>query len=267
MGKIISAVLLALAFVGCGSSDRGSPGSWGSEDTNILVGAEVTPDSDIVDLCASGDAGALANITAQTINEELPENTLYLEGYTVEYTPGALSSPPIEPASYTKGGLTLPVSSLSLVLLEEERKRSYQDDLSDGYGDAGDYSEYEAKYTFYGEDIYGSDFGAVAYTSFEVGNRSECVLSISPEAVSLTGLANPDGDASDDITFHISGGSGPYTVYSDNVGVIEGPGTLQDGGALSFTVDPDAVAAETTITLSVLDSLGDSATAIVTVTP
>jgi hypothetical protein len=89
-------------------------------------------------------------------------------------------------------------------------------------------------------------------------------LSVSPGAVSLTGAANPDADPSDDITFHISGGTGPYTVYSDNTAVIPVPSVNPDG---TFKVDPDSVLSGTTVTLTVVDSTGGSFTVEVKVTP
>jgi hypothetical protein len=127
---------------------------------------------------------------------------------------------------------------------------------------------YTAEYTFSGHDEYGTAFSTVATTTFSIGKYSICdtppALSVSPTSISLTGIANPDGDASDDVTFYISGGIEPYTVYSDDISVIESPTVNADG---TFTIDPDAVTTERVVTLTVVDSDGASITAQVTVKP
>jgi hypothetical protein len=261
---IILAAALAALLIGCGSPDQGSPGGWGSEDTNMLVGAEVTPDSDQVDVCGPGDVGAIANITAEAIDEDLPENTLYLEGYKVSYSTSSVGAPPLASASYLKSG-TLPAGSLSVVLIDGDSKQRYLKDVtSGGYSPSEEFPTYTAGFEFYGEDIYGSGFGVVASVTFSIGRYTACTPSLTPGAVSLAGLSNPDGDASDDITFHVSGGIAPYTVYSDNGNVIEAPGELGPGVG-SFTVDPDSVGSDTTVTLTVLDSESSAATSSVTV--
>jgi hypothetical protein len=76
----------------------------------------------------------------------------------------------------------------------------------------------------------------------------------------VTALSNPDSDVSDDMTFLLSGGSPPYTVYSDGGDALSAPGPLGDGVS-SFTVDPDAVAATTIVTLTAVDSAGATAEA------
>ena len=86
-----------------------------------------------------------------------------------------------------------------------------------------------------------------------------------PSSIALTGLANPDGNTSDDVTFYITGGSGPYSVFSDTNSVIDSPGALGISNT-SFTVDPESVGSDTLVTLTVQDSLGATAEAEVTVT-
>ena len=88
-------------------------------------------------------------------------------------------------------------------------------------------------------------------------------LNISPAAVSVVAV-NPAANPSDHITFHIRGGSGPFTVTSSNEGLIASPGSLPEG-ASAFTVDPKPVNQASTVILSVTDSAGVSAEATVTI--
>ena len=86
-------------------------------------------------------------------------------------------------------------------------------------------------------------------------------LNVTPSSITITGLATGTGD---NVPFYISGGSGTYTgVFSNNTAVIPNP-TITGN---NFTIDPNPVAANTTVTLTVTDSLGATGTATVTVTP
>jgi hypothetical protein len=258
------AALVSFALMGCSSSEQGSPDSWGTEDTNVLVEAEVTPETGQVDLCTPGEVGAVANITAGTVDEDLPENTLYLEGYTVSYEASTGGAPPMGSASYSVSR-TLPVDSLPVVLIDEDRKRQHLEDITTGgYAPAGEFPSYVAEFEFHGEDSYGSGFVVRASVTFSIGKYTDCTPALSPSAISLVGLENPDSDASDDVTFRISGGVAPFTVYSDNEGVIESPGELSSG-VDSFTIDPDSVSAETDVALTVVDFDSNPAVANVTV--
>lgn len=255
-------LLSALFILGCSGQEPGTSENWGSEDTNMLVSASVRPETYTVDICNSADTGAIANISTETINEALPENTLYLEKCTVEFSTETADAPPI--TSWTVYEThTLPVNDLYLRLVDADRKAKYLSDITSGYSPADDFPAYTAKYTFSGHDRYGSNFGFVARTTFSIGKYS---FSVSPEAVSLTGLNNPDQQTSDDVTFHICGGTEPYTVYSDNTGIVENPGTIATG-VTTFTVDPNAVLTDTTVTLTVVDSSGATAPVTVTVKP
>lgn len=99
------------------------------------------------------------------------------------------------------------------------------------------------------------------------GGAGGGVLTVTPSSISLTGLHNPDSNAADDIPFLITGGTGPFTVFSDNTNVIASPGPL-GAGVSTFTVDPEAVSVSTSVKLTVLDtSNGTTATSSVTVTP
>jgi len=85
-------------------------------------------------------------------------------------------------------------------------------------------------------------------------------LSVTPESVSVTGLASTTDD---NVTFFISGGSGTYTGVSNNTAVVPNPTIVGN----NFTIDPQVVSASTPVTLTVVDSLGATDTATVTVTP
>ncbi|MBI5101026.1 MAG: Ig-like domain-containing protein [Nitrospirae bacterium] len=82
----------------------------------------------------------------------------------------------------------------------------------------------------------------------------------------VMGIPNPDGNAADDLTFSISGGTGPYTITSSNPGVIASPGLL-GAGVTQFTVDPNSVNVSTQVTLFVSDSVGATVSVPVTVNP
>jgi len=89
-------------------------------------------------------------------------------------------------------------------------------------------------------------------------------LKVSPTAVTVTGIANPDVDPADDVTFTITGGTGPFSMFSNNNAIIASQGVLVGS---TFVVDPDSVAASTPVIITVEDSLGATVTATVTVTP
>ena len=84
-------------------------------------------------------------------------------------------------------------------------------------------------------------------------------LTITPASVTVQGTA----DATDNVTFTITNGTAPYTVFSSNAAVVQ-VGTVTDTG---FTVDPQVVATSTSVTITAIDSLGVSKTVSVTVTP
>ena len=88
-------------------------------------------------------------------------------------------------------------------------------------------------------------------------------LNVLPGTVSVTGL--PAGDTGDNVKFFISGGSGDYiSVVSSNNTVIDNPSIVLGN---QFTIDPVVVAASTSVTLTVSDSVGATKTTTVTVTP
>jgi hypothetical protein len=89
------------------------------------------------------------------------------------------------------------------------------------------------------------------------------LLSVSPPAASVAGLTNPDGLASDDVTFTISGGTAPYSVTSSNISLISSPGTIAGN---IFTVDPNSTCSGAAVTLTVTDSAGRTTTATVNIT-
>lgn len=98
----------------------------------------------------------------------------------------------------------------------------------------------------------------------EVGGDVGSPLAIAPAGLSLVAQRNPEQNPRDDVRFHITGGQSPYTVYSDNEQVVSAPGQLTQG---AFSVDPDAVPQDTVVTLTVVDALGASTQAVLTVRP
>ncbi|MCL0035649.1 hypothetical protein M1N00_03215 [Thermodesulfovibrionales bacterium] len=94
-------------------------------------------------------------------------------------------------------------------------------------------------------------------------------LAVTPSTETVTGIANPDNDTSDDVTFLISGGIPDYSVRSNNPGVIAHPAypDALEAGITSFTVDPDAVTTSTVVTLTVEDAVGTSMEVTVAVEP
>ncbi|MBI5675245.1 MAG: Ig-like domain-containing protein [Nitrospirae bacterium] len=89
-------------------------------------------------------------------------------------------------------------------------------------------------------------------------------LAVAPSAVTVTGFANPEANPADDVTFTITGGTGPFSMFSNNNAIIASQGPL---GGSTFVVDPDAVAVSNAVLITVQDSIGAFATATVTVTP
>ncbi len=258
----LPAAVIVIALVsGCGEADLNPPGSWGVEKTNTLVFLDFAAASTEVDLCDPAAALASVNITTEAVNPALPENTLYLERYAVEYTSPEQGAPTIESAAVDLT-LKLPAEGLPLKFIGSALKERLRREVAAE-------SPYTARYTFSGRDRYGSGFGAAASFSFTVGRVAGCppeALAISPASLSVSGIKNSDNDPTDDVTFFISGGSGPYKVYSDNPAVINSPGELSEGDTV-FTVDPDSVGSTVTVTLTVADSSGQKAEAAVTVTP
>ncbi|MFH1120935.1 MAG: hypothetical protein V1775_14040 [Bacteroidota bacterium] len=90
-------------------------------------------------------------------------------------------------------------------------------------------------------------------------------LTVTPASITVTGLANLDSNAADDVKFYISGGLGTYSMFSSNGAVIASQGSL--GANNFFTIDPDDVATSTSVTLTVEDTEGTIKTVTVTVTP
>lgn len=257
MKKALLAAVLAWLLSGCGASEQNSPCGWGSEQTNVVACAEVLPESLEVDLCNSASAMAIANITTRIVNPDLPENTLYVESYHVDYRPLTADAPPVAGNPVFPLGVELPASNVELLFFDNGRKATLLEDLSSGlFSIAVENPAYAATYTFFGRDDYGSDFGAVGGFTFRAGRFSN-TMSLHPQSISIQGGT--------EVTFHILCGAGPYTVYSDN-SVISSPGQLAPG-ATTFPVIPSAVSSATEVILTVLDKNGKTALALVMVNP
>ncbi|KKL17659.1 hypothetical protein LCGC14_2483350, partial [marine sediment metagenome] len=234
-----------------------------------IVTLSISPDTYEVDVCDPISNSASASLFNSVINPDLPHNTLYLKTIQTSYTPLTEGAPPLPLQSGPVIAMvyTLPVEGQGVAYIDAALKRGFINDVSlGGYTSAEEFPRYRARYTFSGVDLYGSSWGVTGGFDFRIGRYTQCSIVMYPELVELTGLANPDGNASDDITFSIGGGTLPFTVYSDKTGVIDSPGVL-GAGVTSFTVDPDSVVLDTLVTLTVLDSLGATAMSQVNVTP
>jgi hypothetical protein len=260
-GVVTIIALLAALLSGCGSP--AAPGSWGTDETNTVVSSEVMLEA--VDLCDPSGSQGSADIQTETINENLPENTLYLEGYEVDFTPETSGAPPIEGLSASESR-ALPVAGLKLLFIDPGRMAKYLEDIAGG-GYSPEGAVYTVEYIFHGKDLHGSDFGTVARSTFSIPGYAGCeALSISPESVKVTGVPDSEelsaNDPSDDLIFSVRGGLAPYAIESSNGVVSQYPDSMAEAG--TFTVEPDAAASEATVTITVTDSAGASVTAMLT---
>lgn len=202
--RIITAFLAAGFVLGCGGSrGPGGPGSWGTEDTNVIMSAEVRPydgfaaddyssNVDVVaDLCPDGttmdgiaDHSGRVKVTASRLVPEHPAGVQYIENYTIEFYKDQPGAPPID--TYYSGYETHALSiagdeesatvEFDAVLVDLERKLKYYDDATGGFYQItlDDYPNYVAKYTFYGKDQYGKSFGFQTQTNFRIGHYLVC---------------------------------------------------------------------------------------------
>jgi hypothetical protein len=95
---------------------------------------------------------------------------------------------------------------------------------------------------------------------------SDTPLAVSPTTIAITAFDNPEtvANPADNVTFIITGGTGPYNMFSNNDALILSQPGL---GGNTFSIEPDGVAVSTTVTLTVEDALGDTVTASVTLLP
>jgi hypothetical protein len=116
-------------------------------------------------------------------------------------------------------------------------------------------------------NVFDSIGGNTSATLSIISGGAASEITINPASVSVTGIAGQsDGNATDNVTFTITGGTGPYSMFSSNNAIVASQGSL-GSGINTFTVDPDAVSTSTGVTLTVVDSLGATKSATITVTP
>ncbi len=256
----------ALALLaGCGSDSTEPDGSWGQSETNMRVNLLLTPDTKEVDVCDPISYSVSADLINTVINPSLPENTLFLEEYAVYFSGMTNGAPPLASIGENMGG-TLPATGLRASFVDQGMKGAFLNDIVSGaYTPDETYPQYRARYVFSGTDLYGSSWGVTGDIAFRMGRYTACQLTVLPASISLTGLANPDSDTSDDVTFYITGGTGPYSVFSDTTSVIDSPWAFGINNT-SFTADPENVGVDTLVTLTVLDSIGVATAAVVNVT-
>jgi hypothetical protein len=101
-----------------------------------------------------------------------------------------------------------------------------------------------------------------------VGSASP--LLVQPEAITVTAWDNPEfiNIPFDDVTFYITGGTGPFQMFSSDDALIFSQTTPFAGP--SFSIDPsgvDAASSGETVTLTVVDSLGEAVEVKVTLLP
>jgi hypothetical protein len=201
----VCCLLLTVFLWGCGGP--GSPGSTGSEDTGIIVDAQVVGrylDTDGVysvdafqDVCDPGppevleiftDHQATATFTARLVNPTttFQVGNLYIEKYTVEFrrSTDSISAPPIESDKrFETITITAPVGSgtttvtiSGLILVDLVRKIQYQDDMLSGRYGPNPFivNNYTAIYTFYGKNDFGKEFKIKATMNFQISDFDNC---------------------------------------------------------------------------------------------
>lgn len=201
----VCCLLLAVFLWGCGSGP-GSPGSTGSEDTGIIVDAQVIgryQDTDGIysvdafqNVCSEGpppvleffaDHQARVTFTARLVN---PSTTfqignLYIDKYTVEFrrSTDSIGAPPIESDKRFKTiTITAPVGSGTttltdtLILVDLIRKVQYSNDMLSGrYGSGPAFiNNYTAIFTFYGKNDFGKEFKIKTQMDFQIGDFDVC---------------------------------------------------------------------------------------------
>ena len=247
-------ILATLLVQGCGSEDPSPPGAWGAKATNTLVTVSLANTPALLNACSASGVDAHAAISTRTVNLGLPSNALTVTRYTLAFS----SADPLAPA--LAGGafgtsVALPVADVALSFVNAAHLDSFRAQAGSGGPTSGAYT---VTYVLSGLDLYGSAFGVRSRADFTLALPGPCPLSVAPAAVSVSGVGpNPELDPTDNVTFHISGGTAPYTVYTDNVTVVAAPGVLT-AGLTAFTVDPGSVVADTPVTLTIVDSLGAS---------
>lgn len=198
--------LMCIFLLSCGGGS-GSPGSQGTEDTGVIVDAEIKPrylneetysvdafqDNDCDDNPDTNDPEdfethvADVTFTARLMNPNttVKPGTLYIEYYTIEYrrSNDSIGAPPIEMfTGYQTIVITPPegkdVTSVTATVVFFDLKRKFQyweDILSGQYSYHPAYlNDYTAIYTFYGKNEHGTRFKIKATMSFEIGNFDNC---------------------------------------------------------------------------------------------
>jgi hypothetical protein len=110
-------------------------------------------------------------------------------------------------------------------------------------------------------------------TIFPQAATAGIVISVNKSDV--IGLANPDGNNTDDVTFTVTGGAPPYIISAGTAAspacgnalfAPAGPWTIASGGG-TIIIDPGLTAATATCTLTVTDNIGAIATTTFIVHP
>jgi hypothetical protein len=191
----ICPVLIVLILWACGGGP-GSPGSCGTEDTGVMVDAQITEGSRNVDAwpdeistgvyCGLKDSTVTLSLNLWLLNPntDIKPGVLYIEKYTIEYrrSEDSIGAPPIETFTEYKTIPLVPPTGEDLVtygysgimLLDLKRKFQYEEDIASGQYAPGDLNNYTAVYTFEGKNSYGSEFCFKMEFNFEIGDYAKC---------------------------------------------------------------------------------------------
>lgn len=198
--------LITAAFLwGCGGGTPGMPGSQG--DIGVILDATITPiyngkNSSSVDVvqqvCDStvtpvkyeymADHGATLAINARLINpnSKFQPGLLTIEKYTITFQrsteSASIGAPPIESMvryeTFTitpPAGTAVSTATLSVSLVDLLRKAQYYTNVTSGQYTTSILNNYNATYTFEGQDQIGTRFSFVVQTPFQIGSFDNCV--------------------------------------------------------------------------------------------
>ncbi|MEW6586586.1 MAG: Ig-like domain-containing protein [Nitrospirota bacterium] len=203
---------------------------------SFTTAGDVAP-SVISETPANGATGVpITTVVTATFSEDMDPSTINTSTFTLNSSTGAVSGS----VSYSNMTATFTPSAGSIAAN----------------------TIYTARITTGARDLAGNAMAADFTWSFTTAAPG--ILSMLPPVASVSPLTNPDSSSGDNVTFTISGGTPPYTVTSSNTTLIPSPGTLTGN---TFSVDPDAVCATASVTLTVRDSLMATDTATLTLTP
>ncbi len=198
--SVVFCILSAVLLWGCGGG-TGSPGSQGCEEVGLSCEAAITPiyldqdtsDVDVVqDMCdgekpedfTAHSAKVAITLSLLNPNTQLPPGTVYIQKYTVEFSPDKDSekAPPIE--SYSrKITVTVPPPSgtgkttvtFTADFITEMQKIQYIKDMLSGEYNSNQFNYYTVTYILEGVARPGDEkIRIIATKNFSIGNYDNC---------------------------------------------------------------------------------------------